>query len=291
MDRMAAALIRYDLSLATYFSYPPAPAVRTRAMIPRQEPQALYMRGEYGEKVDGGGMRPLTAHNTTHLDVPFHFDADGEDLAAVLNRADRVADRPCLARVVCLAGDPALPGAHTRDGTTYCEAVSAAVLPPVAELRGYEALVLLTGFGAVMAQYGERLYPRDPDGYYHVPWLTEDATAHVLAAGLRLVAIDSTTVERQTSSEPHRMSGDVHHALLRHDPPTLIVELIDGSALAARVGFVPREALLHVVPRRANAAGADAAHSRAFLYFYRDDPAGEALRGLQGAITPQEFHG
>jgi len=288
---MAGELIRYDLSMAGYFSYPPAPAVRTRPMIPRGEPRSLYMRGEFGEKADGSAMRPMTAHNTTHLDVPYHFDAAGDDLAAVLNRADSVADRPCLARVLCLAGDPALPGAHTREGVTYCEAVSAAVLPPVAELRACEALVLLTGFGAVMARYADRPFTQDGDGYYHVPWLTDDATRHVLAAGLRLVAIDSTSVERQTSSVPHRMSGDVHSALLTHRPPVLIVECLDGSALAGQVGFVPREALLHLVPRRVNAAGADAAHSRAFLYFYRDDPAGSALRRLQAALTPQELYG
>jgi kynurenine formamidase len=288
---MAGALIRYDLSMTHYFSYAPAPAVRTRAMIPRQGRQSLYMRGEFGAKVEGGEFRPMTAHNTTHLDVPYHFDEDGDDLAAVLNRADSVADRPCLARVVGLAGDPALPGAHTRDGVTYCEAVSAAVLPPLAELRGVEALVLLTGFGAVMAQYGDRPYTHDGDGYYHVPWLTDDATEHILAAGLKLVAIDSTSVERQTSSVPHRMSGDVHTALLGHRPPVLIMECLDGSALAQRVGFLPREALLHMVPRRVNAAGADAAHSRAFLYFFRDDADGRALRALQATMSPAEFHG
>ena len=42
---------------------------------------------------------------------------------------------------------------------------------------------------------------------------------------------------------------------------------------------------------RVNAAGADAAHSRAFLYFYRDDAQGAALRALQAATTPQEYHG
>ncbi|HKJ00096.1 MAG TPA: cyclase family protein [bacterium] len=288
---MAGSLIRYDLSLPGYFSYPPAPSVKTRPMIPRGERRSLYMRGEYGAKVEGEAFRPMTAHNTTHLDVPYHFDEDGDDLAAVLNRADSVADRPCLARVVSLARQPALPGAHTREGVTYCEAVSAAVLPSVADLRQVEALVVLTGFGALMARYGDRPFAHDDDGYYHVPWFTEDATAHILKAGLKLVAIDSTTVERQTSSEPHRMSGDVHMALLGHAPPVLIMECLDGSAMAQQVGFVPSVALLHMVPRRVNAEGADAAHSRAFLYFYRDDADGTALRSLQAAMTPQELYG
>lgn len=287
---MSNPLIRYDLSLPGYFSYPPAPGIHTRAMIPRKETKALYMRGEFGQKADGQ-QRPMTAHNTTHLDVPFHFDGDGDDLAAVLNRAESPADRPCLARVVHLGGDTTLPGAYGRDGVDYCEAVSAEVLPSAGELRGYEALVLLTGFGEVMAKYDGIPFTQDSDGYYHIPWLTADAVALILEAGLSLVAIDSNTVEEQTSSEPHRMSGDAHHSLLGHQPPVLIMECLHGVGMAEKVGFLPGEGLFQMVPRRVNAKGADAAHSRAFLYFYRDDPQGKALRDLQEVITPGEFHG
>lgn len=287
---MAGPLIRFDLSLPGYFSHPPAPGVRTRAMIPRQETKTLYMRGEFGEK-SPGEFRPITAHNTTHLDVPFHFDGDGADLEAVLNRGDSVADRPCLARVVSLAGDPSLPGAYRRDGVDYCEAVSAEVLPPAEVLEQYEALVLLTGFAKVMLQYSDRPFVHDADGFYHIPWLTGDATRVILESGLSLVALDSNSVERQTSSKPHRMSGDAHQALLGNDPPVLIMECLNGADLENQVGFFPAEALLHMVPRRVNAKGAEAAHSRAFLYFYRDDGEGEALRTLQSMMTPEEFHG
>lgn len=287
---MPGSLIRYDLSMTNYFSYPPAPSIRTRPIIGRQAPRSLFMRGEFGEKADGQ-YRPMTAHNTTHLDVPYHFDEDGDDLAAVLNRADSVADRPSLARVVHLGGNGDTPGAYRRDGVVYCEAVSAEVLPALPELRQYEALVLLTGFGEVMAKYAGDAFAEDADGYYHVPWLTDSATQRILEAGLALVAIDSTTVERQTSSAPHRMSGDVHMSLLGHNPPVLIMECLDGTALREKVGFVPREALLHMVPRRVNAQGAEAAHSRAFLYFYRDDTDGTALRSLQAVTTPGEYYG
>lgn len=288
---MVGPLIRYDLSLASYFTYPPAPAIKTRAMIPRREPRGLYMRGEYGEKADGGALRPITGHNTTHLDTPYHFDADGEDVATLLNRADSVADRPCRARIVSLAGGGPVPAAHLRDGVTYCETVSADLLPPQEALRGVEALVVLTGFGGVMAQYADRPFSPEADGYYHLPWLTDDAVAHLVAAGIKLVAIDANSVERQTSVEPHRMSGDAHLALLARRPPVLILECLDGSRLASDVGFLPTEALLQLVPRRVDAVGADAATSRAFLYFYRDDPDGAALAALQTVMTPQEFHG
>ena len=287
---MPGALIRYDLSLSTYFSYPPAPGVDTRALIPRGEERSLYIRGEYGRKADGQA-RPIPAHNTTHLDVPFHFDARAEDLSQVLNNGAFAGDRPSLARVVYLGGAPERPGSHTRDGVTYCEAVSAEHLPPVEELSGYESLVILTGFGALMAGLTDFQFSHDSDGYYHVPWLTDSAVERILAAGLRLVAIDSTTIERQTSAQPHRMSGDAHHAQLGHQPPVLIVECLNGAGLAERVGFAPPEALLHMVPRRVNEKGGEAAHSRALLYFYREDAQGQALRKLLQLMTPEEYHG
>ena len=287
---MAGALIRFDLSLPYYFTYPPGPGVGTRPMIPRKEERQLYMRGEFGIKPDGG-LRPISAHSTTHLDLPFHFIASAPDLAGMLNRADTPADRPCLARVVFLGGDGALPSAFTRDGVTYCEAVSEEVLPSAEELRGYEALVVLTGFGEIMARQKGEPYPMPEVGAYHVPHFTLGAAEHIVASGLKLVAIDSTTVEPQTSQDPVRFSSDVHFMLLGNDPPVLIVEGLGGEGFAEKVGFIPREGLLHIVPRRVNEKGAEAAHSRAFLYFYRDDPAGEELRRLAEQMQPEELYG
>lgn len=287
---MSQALIRFDLSLPCYFSYAPAPGVAVRPQIPRRDPRGLYMRGEIGEKHDGS-PRLMTAHNTTHLDVPFHFYQQGADLAAVLNRREQAADRPTLARLVVLAGQKDIPGLYTRDDVSYCEAVGAAHLPPLETLRGYEALVILTGFGAVMAARREGQFPRNPDGYYHVPYLAEDAVERIVAAGISVVGIDSTTVEPQISAEPHRMASDAHFRLLGAEPPVLILEGLNGTGFAGQVGFVPSEALLHIVPRRVNAEGADAGHSRVFVYFYRDDPAGRRLRELQHAMTPDECYG
>jgi kynurenine formamidase len=287
---MAASLIRFDLSLPTYFSYAPAPGVAIRPQIPRREPKGLYMRGEIGEKHDGS-PRLMTAHNTTHLDVPFHFYEQGADLAGVLNRRDQVADRPAMARLVVLAGRMDIPGLYTRDGVTYCEAVSGELLPTVEELSRYEALVVLTGFGAVMAAQQEGQFPRNPDGFYHVPYLTADAVDRIVQAGVSVVGIDSTTVEPQLSAEPHRMGSDAHFRLLGNEPPVLILEGLNGGGLAAKVGFLPLEGLLQIVPRRVNAAGADAGHSRVFLYFYREDDDGQLLRQLKDTMTPHELYG
>ncbi|MDH5751650.1 MAG: cyclase family protein [Deltaproteobacteria bacterium] len=291
---MTADLIRFDLSLPNYFSHPPAPGVATRDMIPRSGGQSLYMRGEFGQKA-GGDMRPISSHCTTHLDMPLHFDAEGADLANVLNNPRWPGDRPCLARVVYLAEDPALPGAHTRaDGgrrVTYCERVDAALLPGAEELAGYEALVILTGFGAVMSGWDEFQFTPEQDGYYHAPWLADDAVELIRGSGLGLVAIDSTTIERQTSASPFRMTSGAHLSLLTGENPVLIAEGLNGAGIREKAGFVPREAVLHLVPRRVNERGGDAAHCRALLYFYRDDPAGAALRNLLRTITPGEYHG
>lgn len=287
---MAGRLIRYDLSLPYYFTYPPAPTVNTRAMIPRQPESRLYIRGEFGIKPDGK-PRPISAHNTTHLDAPYHFDPGGEELAGILNNGEFAGDRPCLARVVWLGGEPALPGAFIRDGVTYCEGVGSGVLPGVDELKDYEALVLLTGFGRIMEVAAGEPFTPATDGAFHLPYLQPDAVELILAAGLSLVAIDSNTVEPQTSIDPLRFGSQVHLTLLGHRPPVLIVEGLGGGSLEEKVGFMPAEALLQMVPRRVNEIGADAAHSRALLYFYRGDDQGSALRELAEMMTPEEYYG
>ncbi len=287
---MAGPLIRFDMSLPNYFTYPPAPGVDTRPMIPRKEVRQLYMRGEFGCKPDGQ-LRPISAHSTTHLDVPFHFIETSADVAGVLNNAEYAGDRPCLARVVALGGREEIPGAFTRDGVTYCEAVSADLLPEAEELRAYEALVILTGFGTLMRRQEGAPFTPAPDGPFHIPFLEPAAVERILESGLALVAIDSTTVEPQTSVEPLRMSSDAHFSLLGHEPPVLILEGLGAGDMAEQVGFVPSEGLLHMVARRVNERGAEAAHGRAFLYFYRDDPQGEALRALARTMTPEEFYG
>jgi len=64
------------------------------------------MRGEMGEKADGS-PRLITAHNTTHLDAPFHFYEQGADIAALLNRKGvRPADDPHSLASCCLAAAP-----------------------------------------------------------------------------------------------------------------------------------------------------------------------------------------
>ncbi len=282
------SLIRFDIGLPGYFTYPPAPGVNTRPLIARQ-PSGLYMRGEFGFKNVGGEGRPMSSHNTTHLDAPLHFVEGGQDMAAFLNQ-DHPVERPCLARLLHLAAQADDASCCTRGGVCYREHIRQEDLPSAAALKDYEALLIFSGFGSIMAGVpAGSCYAGDDAGYYHLPWMGEAAACHVRDAGLRLVGIDSPSIEPQISAVPHRMGEAAHRILLGSEPPVLIVECLNAGGLQEQVGFLPEEALLQLVVRRVNAVGADAAPCRALLYFYADDSGGQKLRGLQQQLTPHQM--
>jgi kynurenine formamidase len=282
-------LIKYDLSLDVYFTYGPAASVLSRAVLPRREGQPIFMRGEVGIKEDGQ-LRPLVAHNTTHIDMPVHFLDGAADLHDVLNNPAYRVNLPLLARVIDVSAWPDPQYFYENNGVRYCELVTAEMLPPIEELQQYDALVLLTGFGAVMRR-GSEQYGADAKGFFHMPGVTVEVAQRVVEAGLTLLAIDSPTVERQTGGKPLRMTGDVHPILLGHTPPVFILEAVAGDRLAPQAGFVPTAGMLEVIPRRANAKGADAAPARVFLSFYSGPDNRQRLQDLIARITPKYLYG
>ena len=286
---MVNDLIRYDLSLDVYFTYGPMATVMSRSVLPRREGQPIVMRGEVGIR-DDGKFRPLVAHNTTHIDMPVHFLDGAADLHEVLNNPAYRVNLPLLARVVDVSAWPDPQYCYESHGVRYCELITAEMLPPVDELRQYDALVLLTGFGAVMRQ-GSEHYAADGAGFFHMPGVTVEVAQRVSEAGLTLLAIDSPTVERQTQGNPLRMTSDVHPILLGHIPPVFILEAVAGDRLAPQIGYVPTEGMLEVIPRRANAKGADAAPARVFLSFYRGPNNCQRLQQLIALITPHDLFG
>jgi len=286
---MGNGLIKCDLTLETYFTYGSAASVITRPVLQRREGQPIAMRGEIGVR-DDGNWRPLVAHNTTHIDMPLHFLDQSADLGAVLNNPAYRINMPMLARLLDLSGWPDPQCLYEHNGVRYCERVSLEMLPPVEELRQYHALVLLTGFGAVMRQGAEQFHP-DAAGFYHLPYITVEVAQRVAAAGLSLLAIDCMTVERQTQGQPLRMTGDVHPILLGHTPPVFILEGVAGDRLVAQTGVVPTAGMLEVIPRRTNAAGAEAAHTRVFLSFYRGSENRQRLARLLEMVTPEYLYG
>lgn len=286
---MGDDLVRYDLSLDGYFTYGPMASVVSRTVLPRREGQPIFMRGEVGIR-DDGQFRPLVAHNTTHIDMPVHFLDGAADLHDVLNNPAYRVNLPLLARVVDVSAWPDRRYLYQSHGLHYCELVTAEMLPPVEELRQFDALVLLTGFGAVMRRGAEH-HAADAGGFFHMPGVTVEVARRAVEAGLTVLAIDSPTVERQTQGNPLRMTGDVHPILLGHTPPVFILEGVAGDRLAPQVGCVPSEGMLEVIPRRANAKGADAAPARVFLSFYRGQNNRQRLQQLIAMITPQSLFG
>ena len=286
---MGNGLIKCDLTLEHYFIYGNAASVITQPVLPRRKGQPIFMRGEVGIKEDGK-LRPLVAHNTTHIDMPLHFIEGAADLDAVLNNSAYRINRPMLARILDLLQWPEPQYFYERNGVRYCQEVVVDMLPTVDELRQYDALVLLTGFGAVMRQGSEHFHP-DAAGFYHLPYITVEVAQRVADAGLALLAIDCTTVERQTQGNPLRMTGDIHPILLGHQPPVLILEGVAGDRIASQAGRIPTEGVLEVIPRRTNAAGADAAHARVFLSFYAGPDNPQRVQRLLEVITPEYLYG
>jgi kynurenine formamidase len=282
-------LIKCDLTLETYFTYGNAASVITRPVLQRREGQPIAMRGEIGIR-DDGQFRPLVAHNTTHIDMPSHFLEHTPDLEAVLNNPAYRLNLPMRARLLDLLTWPDAQCFHTQNGVRYCERVGLEMLPSVHDLQPYDALVLLTGFGTVMRQGSEHFHP-DAAGFYHLPYITVEVARRVAAAGISVLAIDCVTVERQTQGHPLRMTDDVHPILLGHEPPVFILEGVAGDRIAPQAGFVPTEGMLEVIPRRTNAAGAEAAHARVFLSFYRGPENRQRLEQLLTMLTPEYLYG
>lgn len=247
------------------------------------------MRGEVGIR-DDGNLRPLVAHNTTHIDMPLHFIEGAADLRDVLNNPAYRINLPMLARVLDLSSWPEPRYFYAQNGVRYCEQITVEMLPALEELRQYAALLLLTGFGAVMRQGAEHFHP-DAAGFYHLPYVTVEVAQRVAAAGLSLLVIDGITVERQTQGNPLRMTDDVHPILLGHTPPVFILEGVAGDRMAPQAGFLPTEGVLEVIPRRTNAEGADAAHARVFLSFYRGSENRQRLQQLLTTMTPEYLYG
>ena len=140
---MGSGLIKCDLTLEKYFTYGHSASVVTRPVLPRREGQPIFMRGEVGIREDGN-LRPMVAHNTTHIDMPLHFIDGAADLQDVINNPAYRINLPMLARVLELSGWPEPQYFYEQNGVRYCEQITIDMLPPLEELRQYAALVLLT---------------------------------------------------------------------------------------------------------------------------------------------------
>ncbi|GAA4455446.1 cyclase family protein [Phytohabitans houttuyneae] len=169
-------------------------------------------RGRYAPGTEFAIDRISMVGNTgTYLDSPFHRYADGADLAAV--PLDAVADLPVV--LVRLAGS-AEPG------------VSAPALAPY-DVAG-AAVLLHTGWDR---HWGTEAYG-GPDS----PYLTEDGAHALVAAGARLVGIDSVNIDSTASD-----ARPAHSILLAAGIPVL-------EHLTGLDQLPPSGARLHAAPPR-----------------------------------------
>lgn len=152
----------------------PAPAVRRALTIERDGANVLALE--------------LGSHTGTHVDAPFHFEADGE-------RLDDVS--------LDLLVGPAVIADVSGHGDR--EPIGWDALSPYADrMRPGTILVLGTG-------WSERFY--GTDRYYDHPFLTAAACEQVLERGVRTLAIDALNPD-ETVIDGTEERWDVHHLVL-----------------------------------------------------------------------------
>jgi kynurenine formamidase len=152
----------------------PAPAVERAMTIERDGANVLALH--------------LGSHTGTHVDAPFHFEADGDRLEDV--GLDRFVGGAVIADVT---------------GHGDREPIGWEALSPYADLmRPGTIFVLRTG-------WSERFY--GTERYYDHPFLTAAACERVLERGVRTLAIDALNPD-ETVTDGTEERWDVHHLVL-----------------------------------------------------------------------------
>jgi kynurenine formamidase len=152
----------------------PVPAVRRAMTIERDGANVLALE--------------LGSHTGTHVDAPFHFEADGDRLEGV--GLDRFVGPAVIVDVT---------GHRDR------EPIGWDALSPYADrMRTGSILVLRTG-------WSERFY--GTDRYYDHPFLAPEACERVLERGVRTLAIDALNPD-ETVVDGSDERWDVHHLVL-----------------------------------------------------------------------------
>ena len=249
-------LFRIDLSPADYVHVPQAPKIERRSIFARSADNEWEMSGVVGVN-DAGECLGVSNHTWSHVDAPHHLLADGASL-------DEIDPRHYLAsrtRVVDLTQSDAARR-ETIDGVDFHSRIDVEDLPR--DIEGYDALLFVTGFGALI----DRGYPMTPGADEHFPNVTQGAAERLAATrSLRLLGIDSPSFDKpETNAIAHRI------LLGRPVEPILLLETLTCERLRkAFAASLPREVLLTVEPLRAfGGARPDGALSSVYLYAARN---------------------
>jgi kynurenine formamidase len=246
-------LVRVDLSPADYIHIPQAPRIERRPILARGGDNEWEMSGVLGVD-ETGKCLGLSNHTWSHLDAPYHLLPDGASLDEIDPR-QYLANR---ARVVDLA-EPSAGRRGRRasiDGIEHHTHIDVDDLPD--DIEGYDALLLITGFGALI----EQGYPMKPNADHHYPNVTQAAAERIAATNsIRLVGIDSPSFDKpETKAIAHRL------LLGRRPRPVLLLETLTCERLRRALAPLPREVLLTVEPLRAYGARPDGALSSVYAY-------------------------
>jgi len=265
-----AKIIRFDLSPKYFIHVPQAPTIERRAIFSRDEANPWEMQGTIGI-LDG---RPvgLSNHTWSHLDAPFHLFEDGESF-------DQIEPRKYLvswAKVIDLTGTEDASKRETIEAVNYHSIITPDELPSAEELAGYDALLILTGFSALI----DRKYPMREGADEHYPNVSREA-AELIASyqNINLVGIDSPSFDK-----PHT-KAIAHRILLGRRPnPIYLLETLSTTRLAQHA---PKEVMLTVEPLRADRLRADGALCS--VYAYSADDNNSLLRELTWLMKNAEI--
>lgn len=244
-------LLRIDLSPADYVHVPQAPRIERRTIFARGADNEWEMSGVVGLD-EAGACVGLSNHTWSHLDAPYHLLPEGASL-------DEIEPRHYLAsraRVVDLTRSGAAARRETVEGVEYHSRIDVADLP--ADLEGYDAVLFVTGFGALV----ERGYPMRPGADHHYPNLTRAAAERVASvSSIRLAGIDSPSFDKpETNAAAHRV------LLGRRPMPVLLLETLTCERLRRAFDPLPREVLLTAEPLRAFGERPDGALASVYAY-------------------------
>lgn len=243
-------LMRVDLSPSDYVYVPQAPKIERRSIYSRNETNEWEMSGVVGVNTTGEYLG-LSNHAWSHLDAPFHLLGDGAGL-------DEIDPRHYLAsraRVVDLTQSKT-SRRETINGIGYHSRIAVDDLP--GDLEGYDALLFVTGFGALI----DRGYPMTGGADHHYPNVTREAAERIVGIkSIRLVGMDSPSFDKpETKAIAHRI------LLGRRPTPILLLETLTFERLRRALNPLPREVLLTVEPLRAYGPRADGALASVYAY-------------------------
>jgi len=252
--RSEAGLLRIDLSPSDYIHVPQAPRIERRPIFARDGLNEWEMWGVVGVGQSGEQLG-ISNHTWSHVDAPYHLIASG----ASLDEIDPRDYLTSLARVIDLSETDSARR-ELIDGVNYHSRIDVPDLPADLEGAGrdYDALLLITGFGALI----DKGFPMSPGADGHYPNVTQAAAERIASLpGIKLVAIDSPSFDKpETNAVAHRI------LLGRLPKPVLLLETLTCERLRGAVSPLPATVLLTAEPLRAFGKKPDGALASVFAY-------------------------